>query len=95
MYRIFIYILYISNGASITTLLGVELFGVDTSGPWGPSAHRIFQDISKKNFDWSREQRAGLFFDQKISIAIQRDNASSVLGTFAIDRKVDYFFNVH
>ncbi|KAJ8709874.1 hypothetical protein PYW08_000071 [Mythimna loreyi] len=70
-----------------------EPFGVETLGPWGPSAHRVVRDISKHLVDSSRDQRAGLYFCQRISIAIQRGNAASVLGTFPIDIDVDEFFD--
>ncbi|KAJ8727191.1 hypothetical protein PYW08_015588 [Mythimna loreyi] len=70
-----------------------EPFGVETLGPWGPSAHRVVRDISKQLVDSSRDQRAGLYFCQRISIAIQRGNAASVLGTFPIDIDVDEFFD--
>ena len=70
-----------------------EPFGVETLGPWGPSAHQVFKDIAKRLVDASRDQRAGLFLGQRISIAIQRGNAASVLGTFPIDSDVDEFFD--
>jgi len=70
-----------------------EPFGVETLGPWGPSAHLVFRDIAKRLVDSSRDQRAGLFFGQRISIAIQRGNAASLLGTFPIDSEADEFFD--
>ena len=62
-----------------------EPFGVEALGPWGPSAHLVFRDIAKRLVDSSRDQRAGLFLGQRISIAIQRGNAASFLGTCPID----------
>ncbi|KAJ0180061.1 hypothetical protein K1T71_004652 [Dendrolimus kikuchii] len=56
-------------------------FGVETLGPWGPEAHRLYRDLSKRLIDVSRNQNAGLYFGQRISVAIQRGNAASVLGT--------------
>ena len=70
-----------------------EPFGVETLGPFGPSAHLIFCEISKRLVDASRVQRAGLFFGQRISIAIQRGNAASLLGTFPVDINADEFFD--
>ena len=60
----------------------IEQYGVETLGPWGPSAHLVFRDIAKRLVDSSRDQRAGLFLGQRIGIAIQRGNAASLLGTF-------------
>ena len=56
-------------------------FGVETLGPWGPSAKGFFKDICKKLFDTTSDQKAGSYFAQRISIAIQRGNAASLLGT--------------
>ncbi|KAJ0176783.1 hypothetical protein K1T71_007962 [Dendrolimus kikuchii] len=53
-------------------------FGVETLGPWGPEAHRLYRDLSKRLIDVSRNQNAGLYFGQRISVAIQRGNAASV-----------------
>ena len=41
-----------------------EPFGVETLGPWGPSAHLVFRDISKRLVDASRDL-AGLFCRRK------------------------------
>jgi hypothetical protein len=56
-------------------------FGVETLGPWGPSALNLFKEISKKLADTTGDRRAGGFLAQRISIAIQRGNAASILGT--------------
>ncbi|XP_061717664.1 uncharacterized protein LOC133525431 [Cydia pomonella] len=56
-------------------------FGVETLGPWGPSARRLYKELAKRLIEASGDQRAGLYFAQRISIAIQRGNAASLLGT--------------
>jgi hypothetical protein len=56
-------------------------FGVETLGPWGPSAHKLFAEIAKRLVDVTGDRRAGGFLAQRISIAIQRGNAASILGT--------------
>lgn len=58
-----------------------KAFGVETLGPWGPDAHYLFGQISKKLKDKTNDPRAGSFLAQRISIAIQRGNAASILGT--------------
>ena len=68
----------------------LEPFWVETLGPWGPSAHLVFRDIAKRLVDSSRDQRAGLFLGQRISIAIQY---ASLLGTCPIDSDADEFFD--
>lgn len=41
--------------------------------------------------DVSRDQRAGLFFGQRISVAMQRGYAARLLGTFPIYIDADKF----
>ena len=61
-----------------------EPFGVETLGPWGPGAHLVFKSLSKRLVDATRDQNAGVYLAQRISIAIQRGNAASMLGTLPI-----------
>ncbi|KAG7295586.1 hypothetical protein JYU34_021841 [Plutella xylostella] len=56
-------------------------FGVETLGPWGPEARQLFKDISIRLIEVSRDPSAGSYLAQRLSIAIQRGNAASVLGT--------------
>lgn len=70
-----------------------EPFGVETLGPWGPSAHIIFKDLSKRLVDTSRDPKAGFYLGQRLSIAIQRGNAASLLGTLPVDGDEDEFFD--
>ncbi|RVE44183.1 hypothetical protein evm_011177 [Chilo suppressalis] len=58
-------------------------FGVETQGPWGSGAHHLFKEIAKRLVETTGDRRAGGYFAQRISLAIQRGNAASVLGTFA------------
>lgn len=43
-----------------------------------------YKNICKKIFDNTLDRKAGLHFGQKVSIAIQRGNAASILGTLPI-----------
>ncbi|RVE44793.1 hypothetical protein evm_010545 [Chilo suppressalis] len=56
-------------------------FGVETMGPWGPSARSFFREISKRLTEVTGDQKAGSYLAQRISLAIQRGNAASLLGT--------------
>ncbi|XP_063618720.1 uncharacterized protein LOC134791601 [Cydia splendana] len=47
-------------------------FGVETLGPWGPSAKRLFKEISQRLIDTSGDRRAGSYLGQRISLAIQK-----------------------
>ena len=56
-------------------------FGVETLGPWGPGAKKLFQEIATRLIEASGDPRAGFYLGQKISSAIQKGNAASILGT--------------
>lgn len=56
-------------------------FAVETMGPWGPEAKLFLKDITTRLIEVTGDNRAGSFFAQRISLAIQRGNAASILGT--------------
>jgi hypothetical protein len=56
-------------------------FGVETLGPWGPGARSLFKELGKRLREATGDPRAGSFLAQRISLAIQRGNAASMLGT--------------
>ena len=56
-----------------------------------PSAHLLYKEVERRLVDASRDQRTGLFFGQRISIAIQRGHADSLLGTFPIESDAEDF----
>ncbi|KPJ15744.1 hypothetical protein RR48_09667 [Papilio machaon] len=55
-------------------------FGVETLGPWGPSARRLFKETAKRLVDITGDRRAGSYLGQRISLAIQRVDAA-IFGT--------------
>ena len=56
-------------------------FGVETMGPWGPQARFLVTEVSKRLVELMHDQRAGAYLGQRISLAIQRGNVASFLGT--------------
>ncbi|XP_048484626.1 uncharacterized protein LOC125490201 [Plutella xylostella] len=56
-------------------------FGVETMGPWGPDAKSLVKEITSRLADVSGDKRAGAYLRQRLSLAIQRGNVASVLGT--------------
>ncbi|CAH2244462.1 jg15941 [Pararge aegeria aegeria] len=56
-------------------------FGVETLGPWGPEARALFKELSKRVIESTGDPKAGSYLGQRISLAIQRGNAASILGT--------------
>ncbi|XP_063629995.1 uncharacterized protein LOC134801393 [Cydia splendana] len=67
-------------------------FSVETLGPWGPGAQSLFTDLSKRLVEVSGDKRAGSFLAQRISVAIQRGNAASILGTMPQGPSLDIDF---
>ena len=65
-------------------------FVVETFGPWGNEAKKLIKEISKK----INNSMAFSFITQRISLAIQRGNAVSVLGTLPDGSGMDEIFYV-
>ncbi|KAI5631689.1 hypothetical protein NE865_15601 [Phthorimaea operculella] len=58
-------------------------FAVETTGCWGSEAKAFVKDIGCRLRERGCDPRSGSFLVQRLSIAIQRGNAASVMGTFA------------
>ncbi|XP_063631534.1 uncharacterized protein LOC134802767 [Cydia splendana] len=56
---------------------------VETAGCWCSEAREFFKEVGNRLRDRGLDPRSGSFLVQRLSIAIQRGNAASVLGTFA------------
>ncbi|KAI5643831.1 hypothetical protein NE865_04007 [Phthorimaea operculella] len=56
-------------------------FAVETMGPWGPDAKDFLKEISSRLIEATGDPRAGSYFAQRVSLAVQRGNAASILGT--------------
>ena len=54
---------------------------IETLGAWGPSAAVICTEIGGRVRAHTGEVRSVAFLRQRLSIAVQRGNAASVLGT--------------
>lgn len=66
---------------SLDTNYNFVALGVETLGPWGPAALGLYRQLAKRLVDGTGDKRAGSFLAQRLSIAIQRGNAASILGT--------------
>ena len=53
----------------------------ETFGSWGSDGHKLVKEIGKKVMEETGEKRSSFYLFQSISMAIQRGNASCVLGT--------------
>ncbi|CAH2244559.1 jg11679 [Pararge aegeria aegeria] len=47
----------------------------------GPEARALFKEFTKRVIESTGDPRAGSYLGQRISLAIQRGNAASILGT--------------
>lgn len=57
-------------------------FAVETAGPWGSEAKTLVQELGRRLRGKGRDPRSGWFIVQQVSLAIQRGNAASLMGTF-------------
>ena len=65
---------------------------VETFGAWGPEGTCLIKTIGGKIQALTGEKRATFFLFQSISMAIQRGNAASILGTVKPGDKLDEIF---
>ena len=56
-----------------------EPIAIETSGVYGPSTKKIVQEIGNKISQTSGDRRESMWLKQRLSIAIQRGNALSIL----------------
>ena len=55
--------------------------GVESFGSWGTEGRKLVKAIGRKVMEVTGEKRSTFFLFQRISMAIQRGNASMVIGT--------------
>ena len=55
---------------------------------------KLIKEVGKKIGDLTGEKRSTSYLLQSISIAIQRGNATSVMGTVFNDRKLEEIYNL-
>ena len=70
------------------TIAQTHLFcpiAIETSGVFGPVASAILHDLAPHIKDVSKELNSRAYLFQKISVAVQRDNAASVMGCAGLD----------
>lgn len=58
---------------------------VETAGPWGSEALGLFKELGRRLRERGLDPRSGSWLVQQVSIAVQRGNAASILGTFGSD----------
>ena len=64
----------------------------ETLGSWGPRGLKFIRDIGSRIADATGEKRSKYFLFQAISMAVQRGNVASILGTVPDVKKLDEIF---
>ena len=72
----------------------VTPIAIETLGPWAPMGLKLIKEVGKKIADLSGEKRSTSYLLQSISVAIQRGNAMSVLGTVKQERNLVEIYNL-
>ena len=62
---------------------------IETSGVWGKEGLKMIQQIGSKISNLTRSTH---YLMQRISIAVQRGNVASILGTFPSGKELSEFF---
>lgn len=61
-------------------------FAMETLGAWGPDARRLTKAIGQRITERTGELRATFFLKQRLSLAVQRGNASSIISCIPSSR---------
>jgi len=67
-------------------------FAVETMGPWSSESITFIDKIGTQLQDISGDKRSKFYLIQRISMAIQRHNASRIMGTIPANKPLDQVF---
>ena len=67
---------------------------IETFGSWGQNGHSLVKEIGQKLCDITGEKRSTFYLFQRISMAVQRGNATSILGTVSSSSNLDEIFYI-
>ena len=67
-------------------------FAVETMGPWSTESKNFINNIGSKLQELSGDKKSKFYLTQRISLAIQRYNASCVMGTISASRPLEEIF---
>ena len=65
---------------------------IETLGVWGPEGAALINSLGKLIQEKSGEKRSTFYLFQSISLAVQRGNATSILGTARPGDKLDEIY---
>jgi len=61
---------------------------IDSSGVWGQHAMKLISKIGRRLSEVSHEQRSTSFLRQRLSVVVQRGNASCIIGTLQVNSSI-------
>ena len=65
---------------------------IETTGVFGSRTTQFLKELGQRLRQVSGEANSYAYFTQRLSVAVQRGNAASVLGTMKVDSDDDQFF---
>ena len=69
--------------------------GAESFGSWGPEGHKLVKEIWGKVMEETGEKQSSFYIFQSISMAIQRGNASCILGTLPCSESLEEIFEFY
>jgi hypothetical protein len=69
--------------SSLTVAYDFVPIAIETLGTWGKAGLSFVNEVGKRITAVTGDVRATSFLKQRLSLAVQRGNAASVLGTFS------------
>jgi hypothetical protein len=61
---------------------------IETFGSWGPGALSLVKDVGRRLANLNNEPRSTSFLIQSLSMAVQRGNAASVIGSMPVGKNL-------
>ena len=65
---------------------------IETTGVFGPRTTQFFKELGHRLRQVSGEANSYAYLARRLSVAVQRGNAASVLGTMKVDSDDEEFF---
>ena len=76
----------------LSTNYNVIPIAMETMGSWGPSGLKFVKEIGSRIAEATGEKRSKFYLFQSISMAVQRGNVASVMGTTPSSENLDEIF---
>jgi len=64
-------------------------FAIESSGVWGQHAMELVSEIGRRLSEVSHEPWSTSFLRQRLAVAVQRGNASCIIGTLQVNNSMN------